>query len=186
MNLLLIRHATAVPRGTAGIPDAKRPLTEEGQAEFLVAARGLVRIVQRPDVLLTSPLLRARVTAEIAARAFDLGKPRREPALARGSVDAIVAALKPHPAGATVALVGHEPLLGELLARLLGASPDARLAFEKGGAALVDLPDGPSSAGRLVWFLGPRILRTLAGQPEVRHGSAPPANPSATASGTSG
>jgi phosphohistidine phosphatase SixA len=54
-------------------------------------------------------------------------------------------------------------VLGELLARLLGASPDCRLAFKKGGAALVDLPDGPSSAGWLIWFLEPRILRTLAG-----------------------
>jgi phosphohistidine phosphatase len=163
LKLLLLRHAAAVPRGTPGIPDDERPLTEDGTAEFLVAARGLVRIVQRPDVLLTSPLPRARATAKIAAMAFKLGEPTSEPALARESVDAIVTALKAHPPGATVALVGHEPVLGKLLARLLGASPDARLAFKKGGAALVDLPDGPSSAGWLIWFLGPRILKTLAG-----------------------
>lgn len=167
MKLLLVRHATAVPGGTPGIPDEERPLTKEGTAEFLVAARGLARIVERPDVLLTSPLPRARVTAEIAARAFDLGEPRSEPALAGGSVAAIIAGLTAHPPDATVALVGHEPVLGELLARLLGGPSAGGLALTKGGAALVDLPDGPSSAGRLVWFLDSRILRVLAGPAEV-------------------
>jgi phosphohistidine phosphatase len=166
MKLLLIRHAAAVPRGTPGVPDDERPLTREGKAKFRVAARGLARVTRRPDVLLTSPLPRARVTAEIAARAFENIAPTIEPALARSSVDGIVAALKTHPPGAKIALVGHEPLLGALLARLLGATEGGRLAFEKGGAALVDLPDGPAADGRLCWFLKPRILRTLSGPAE--------------------
>ena len=162
MKLLLVRHAAAVPRGTPGVPDDERLLTSDGKAEFRVAARGLARIADRPDVLLTSPLPRARVTAEIVARAFKRIEPRIEPALAHESVDRIVAALRTHPPGATVAIVGHEPVLSGLLARLLGASQGERLAFKKGGAALVDLPDGPSGAGRLIWFLKPRVLRALA------------------------
>ena len=82
MKLLLIRHATAVPRGTPGVPDDDRPLTSGGKAKFLVAARGLARVTRRPDTLLTSPLPRARVTAEIAARAFERIEPTIEPALA--------------------------------------------------------------------------------------------------------
>jgi hypothetical protein len=50
-----------------------------------------------------------------------------------------------------------------ILARLLGAADAERLAFKKGGAALVDLPDGPSAGGQLVWFLKPKVLRALAG-----------------------
>jgi phosphohistidine phosphatase len=161
MKLLLIRHAAAVPRGTSGVPDDERPLTPEGEAEFRVAARGLARIAPRPDVLLTSPLPRARVTAEIATLAFQHIEPRIEPALAHESVDGIVGALKTHPRGATVALVGHEPVLSALLARLLGASQAERFAFEKGGAALVDLPDGPATAGQLVWFLDARVLSAV-------------------------
>jgi len=46
----------------------------------------------------------------------------------------------------------------------VGVSDSERIAFKKGGAALVDLPYGLSGAGRLVWFLEPRILRTLAGR----------------------
>jgi phosphohistidine phosphatase len=166
MKLLLIRHAAAVPRGTPGVPDAERPLTPQGKAKFRVAARGLARVTRRPDVLLTSPLPRARLTAEIAALAFEHVAPAIEPALAHSSVDGIVAALKTHPPGARIALVGHEPLLGALLARLLGAAQGERLAFEKGGAALVDLPNGPAAVGRLRWFLRPRILRSLAAPAE--------------------
>ena len=143
--------------------DDDRPLTPEGTEKFRVAAKGLARIAHRPDVLLTSPLPRARATAEIAARAFKRVTPTVDPILARGDVAGIVAALTIHPVGATVAIVGHEPVLSALLAHLLGAPHAERLAFKKGGAALIDLPDGPASAGRLVWSLPPRILRTLAG-----------------------
>jgi phosphohistidine phosphatase len=163
VKLLLVRHAAAVPSGTPGVPDDERPLTPEGAAKFRVAAKGLARITRRPDVLLTSPLPRARATAEIAARAFKRIEPTVEPALAHGSVDDIMTALGKRPPNVTIALVGHEPTLSMILARLLGAADGERLAFKKGGAALVDLPDGPSAGGQLVWFLKPKVLRALAG-----------------------
>ena len=163
MKLLLVRHAAAVPSGTPGVPDDERPLTSEGAAKFRVAAKGLARIARRPDVLLTSPLPRARATADIAAQAFKRIEPTVEPALAHGSVDQILTVLGRRPSDATIAVVGHEPTLSMVLARLLGAVDGERLAFKKGGAALVDLPDGPSGGGRLVWFLKPKVLRALAG-----------------------
>ena len=180
MKLLLIRHAAAVPSGTPGVPDDERPLTPDGKAKFRVAAQGLARVTRRPDLLLTSPLPRARVTAEIAARAFEHIAPTIEPALARSSVDGILAALTGHPPRARIALVGHEPLLGALLARLLGAGQGEQFAFETGGAALVDLPDGPAAPGRLRWFLKPRILRSLAGPAEI---TAPRTGPPPVAEG---
>jgi phosphohistidine phosphatase len=165
MKLLLLRHATAMPRGTAGVFDDERPLTPSGKAAFRVAARGLARIAHRPDVLLTSPLARARATAEIAARAFRRIVPTVEPALADESVTGLVIALKMYPLDATIALVGHEPGLSALLACLLGASEGERLAFQKGGAALLDLPDGPATLGRLIWFLTPKVLRAVGVDP---------------------
>lgn len=162
MKLLLIRHAPAVRNGSAGIRDAERPLTPRGRVRFRLAARGLARIADRPDVLLTSPLVRARATAEIAAAAFKKVTPRVEPALGQENVDAVVAALKKCPRDAMVAVVGHEPTLSRLLARMLGVhQDDDRFAFKKGGAALVDLPDGPAAAGQLRWFVKPQILRSL-------------------------
>ena len=163
MKVILVRHATAVPRGTPGMLDAERPLTSSGEIRFRTVARGLARVAPRPDVLLTSPLPRAHATAEIVAHAFRGIEPTIEPALAGQSVEGMVTALSTHPREATVALVGHEPMLGALLAQLLGSMQAERLAFKKGGAALVDLPDGPSAGGRLIWFLDPRVLRTLAG-----------------------
>jgi phosphohistidine phosphatase len=152
--------------------DAERPLTPSGRARFSVAARGLVRLVGRIDVLMTSPLVRARETAEIAAEAFMHVEPVIESALAGDRVDALIAALATHPREATVALVGHEPMLATLLARVVGSSDPERFAFKNGGAALVDLQDGRASTGRLIWFLPPRVLRGLAGEVGIRR--APP------------
>ena len=69
MRLLVVRHAIAVPHGTPEIPEDERPLTPKGEKRFRVAARGLARICRRPDVLLSSPLVRARQTADAEAQA---------------------------------------------------------------------------------------------------------------------
>jgi phosphohistidine phosphatase len=159
--VIVIRHGIAVPPGTPGIPDDERPLTGRGRRRFHRAARGLARIADRPGVLLTSPLPRARATAEIAARAWGRVEPQDEPALARGRIADITALLGRLPPEATVALVGHEPTLSALLARLLGCGRAEGLALRKGGAALVDLEGTPGEGGRLIWYLTPKILRAL-------------------------
>ena len=170
MKVVLIRHAAAVRRGTPGILDDERPLTSSGRVKFRAAARGLARIMPPPNVLLTSPRARAQETAEIAAQAFTNIEPGIERALAEDSVDDVLIALKGHPLDATVALVGHEPVLGALLARMLGSGQAERLAFKKGGVAVVDLPEGPTTPGRLVWFLDPHVLRTLANRTGIASG----------------
>jgi|KBSSwiStaDraftv2_1062776.scaffolds.fasta_scaffold471829_1 phosphohistidine phosphatase len=170
MKVVLIRHAAAVPRGTPGVLDNERPLTSSGKVKFRAAARGLARIMPTPNVLLTSPRARAQETAEIAAQAFKNIEPGIERALAEENVDDILSALKSHPLDSTVALVGHEPTLGAVLARMLGSGQAERLAFKKGGVAVVDLPEGPATPGRLIWFLDPHILRTLANRPGIASG----------------
>ena len=161
MQLLIIRHAIAVDRGAPGIPDEERPLTPEGEEKFREVAKGLARIADHPAALLTSPLLRAKQTAAIAAAAWGRIEPEDTPALASGSFEALAAALDRHPDDATVAVVGHEPYVSELLARLLGSRHDDRLGFKKGGAALVEVPGRLAGGGRLVWFLPPKVLRRL-------------------------
>ncbi len=163
MKLLLVRHAEAVPRGTPGIPDDARPLTPSGERSFREAARGLARLVAHPNALLTSPLPRARRTAEICAEAWGRIEPRDVPAMAGGSVSEVLPVLRGFPAEATVALVGHEPHLSRLLGALI-RSPDAdRLTFRKGGAALLDIVGSVGEGGSLLWFLPPEILGRLAG-----------------------
>jgi phosphohistidine phosphatase len=160
VRLLIVRHAIAVPRGAPG-PDADRPLTPRGTRRFESAAAGLARALPRPDALLTSPWTRARQTADILAAAWGRLKPKDTPALAGGSFEALAQALAGYPKDACVALVGHEPWLSELLARLLGSPEAEHLVFRKGGTAVVDL-DGPlEEGGTLVAFMPPRLMRRL-------------------------
>jgi phosphohistidine phosphatase len=161
VQLLIIRHAIAVPRGTPGLPDEDRPLTPEGEQKFREAAGGLAKIVDRPDALLTSPWLRAKQTAAIAAAAWGRIEPQETAALASGSFEEQAGVLDGYPGDATVAVVGHEPWVSELLARLLGTRHDARLEFKKGGAALVDVPGRLAGGGTLVFYLPPKVLRKL-------------------------
>jgi phosphohistidine phosphatase len=163
MNLMIIRHAIAVPHGTKGVAEDERPLTSEGRRKFERAAKGLARAARAPDVLLSSPLPRAWQTAEIAAAAWGGPAPRKTPALADGDNDALAAALAKCAKDATVAVVGHEPHVSALLALLLGTKEDERLEFRKGGAALVELSGPLEDGGRLVWYLPPRLLRRLGG-----------------------
>jgi phosphohistidine phosphatase len=160
MRLLIIRHAIAVPRGTPDIPDDERPLTKRGRRRFRSAAEGLARLIKRPDVVVSSPLPRARETADIAAKAF--GKRVEvveDAALAGGTVEEISRVLEKYPGDSTVAIVGHEPDLSELLARIMGTPHSSRLTFKKGGAALVDLPGSATEGGSLIWYLPPRAMR---------------------------
>lgn len=150
-----------MPRGTPDIPDDERPLTRAGEKRFRRAARGLARVADRPDALLTSPLPRAARTAEVAAKAWGKVSPTDTPALAGGEVAEVFRAIEEHGADATVAVVGHEPQMSEILARLLGSAKADRLTFRKGGAALVDVEGPLAEGGRLVWYLTPRVLREL-------------------------
>ena len=161
MRLLIVRHAIALPRGTPDVPDAERPLTPRGKRRFESAAKGLARTFPRPDAVLTSPWKRARETAEILAAAYGRMQPKDTPALAGGSFDALARVLGSYRPDAIVAVVGHEPWLSALLARLIGSSTEERLEFKKGGVALVDLEARPEDGGKLLAYLPPKLMRRL-------------------------
>jgi len=166
LRLLIVRHAIAVPHGTPEVPEDERPLTPRGEKRFRDAARGLVRICRRPDVLLSSPLVRARQTADIAAEAWGEVEVREEDALAGGSFEQIAAVVNKQADQKLVALFGHEPDVSTVVARLLGTSASERLTFKKGGAALLEVPGKMAEGGALVWFVPPRVLRAVAGDDE--------------------
>jgi phosphohistidine phosphatase len=157
MRVFIIRHAIAEDRAP-GIVDDDRRLTKRGKRRFRGAARGLARLYAPPTALVSSPLVRARQTARIAARAWEGMEFTRDAALAGGSIEDVHALLSRFPAEASVALVGHEPQLSGLLAHLVGSQDPAGLAFKKGGVAVVDLLEG-ASAGHLAAFLPPSVLR---------------------------
>ena len=163
MRLLIVRHAIAVPHGTPEVPEDERPLTPRGEKRFRVAAKGLARICRRPDVLLSSPLVRARQTADIAAAAWGKVEVTEADALAGGSFERIATAVEKYADQKLVAIFGHEPDVSMVVARLLGTSASERLTFKKGGAALLDVPAKMADGAALVWYVPPRVLRAVAG-----------------------
>ena len=152
MKLLLIRDAPAVRNGSVGIRDGERPLTPLGRKRFRVAARGLARIVERPDVLLTSPLVRARATAEIAAAAFKKLTPQVEPALGRDDLDAVVAALRKYSLAQMVAVVGRGPTLSGFLARDPACTRTTMASRPEGRDFPPRSADGPNHGVSCRWF----------------------------------
>jgi phosphohistidine phosphatase len=164
IHLYLVRHAIAEERGDAWPDDTKRPLSEEGRVKMAKQVSGLDSLEVRIDEILTSPLVRTKQTAEILAQGLS-SRPRITdfPALAPGHpAKEALTALKDFAKRSRLALVGHEPGLGDLMAALIGARHP--ITFKKGGVSLVKvdrLPPDPGS-GALYWFLTPKVLRKLA------------------------
>jgi phosphohistidine phosphatase len=158
MELFLIRHGIAVP-GSAVLPDADRPLTPQGRERFAQAVKGLQRLEVRLDRLYHSPWLRAAETAALLMPVLD-GEAISSAALARPPSQALLEDI----VGEKVALVGHQPWMGELLTWLITGAPTDRngFAFKRGGVAWLE---GSRKPGRMALraFLPPKVLRTLGG-----------------------
>ncbi len=162
MELYLIRHGEAAERGDEYPDDSKRPLTSQGIARLKKQVRALEALGVGFDLIITSPLARTRQTADVIAESL---KPRptvaTSDALApAGTPAAVVQELGRHARKARVALVGHEPNIGELAARLVGAR--VPFEFKKGAICRIDfetLP--PKGTGTLRWFLPPKMLRRV-------------------------
>jgi phosphohistidine phosphatase len=162
-ELYLIRHGVAAERGDNYPDDTKRPLTARGVEKLRREGKALLALDVMFDVMLTSPLVRTRQTAEIIAASFRTAPPIvNAPSLAPGGThNAIIDELaKQSHRRKRIALVGHEPGIGELAARLMGLRKP--LEFKKGAICRIDVaalpPTGP---GQMRWFLSPRILRKV-------------------------
>jgi phosphohistidine phosphatase len=161
-ELYLIRHGLAEERGDAWPDDSKRPLTEDGMAQLRKQARGLARLGVSLDVVLTSPLVRTRQTAEIIAAGLDPhpNVVNIDSLAPDGTHQAILADLEKQARKTRIALVGHEPDIGELAARLVGARH--AIEFKKGAVCRIDVDDlPPGGPAALRWFLTPKMMRAI-------------------------
>jgi phosphohistidine phosphatase len=165
-EFFIMRHGIAVDRGSAGFSDdSKRPLTPEGKKKMKEITAGLVGLGFDVDWIVTSPLVRARETAEIVADELGSRVPLDlcDELSPGGSPEALITYLARQPKRKRVLVVGHEPDLSELAARLIGAGRHANLAFRKGGCCLITFDEfPPKSPGQLVWWLAPKLLRRMA------------------------
>ncbi|PYR59990.1 MAG: phosphohistidine phosphatase SixA [Acidobacteria bacterium] len=162
LELYLIRHGVAAERGEDWPDDSKRPLTSDGIAKLRKEARGLAALDVAIEQIVCSPLVRTRQTADVIAETLK-SKPGvvTSDALApAGTPAAVIQELSKYVRKSGVALVGHEPNLGELAAHLIGARH--AIEFKKGAVCRIDfevLP--PKGSGQLRWFVTPKMLRRL-------------------------
>ena len=166
MELFILRHAIAFPRDAKRWPDdGKRPLTMEGVKKARRAAAGLKRIVKPPALVLSSPLVRARDTAAIFEQSARWPDAQECEELSPGaSPEAVLEVLRRRGAEADcVAVVGHQPHLGRLLALCLrGEARCEAFELKKSAVACVRFEGPPRPhQGTLAWLLTPRILREL-------------------------
>lgn len=168
MELFVIRHGIAEPlSATNEFSDEKRALTLEGRSRMREAIKGLAKLGVEFDLILTSPLRRAVETAEVVAASLGVGKIdiKQTPHLAPGaSTEQLFAEIKSYAGVETVALIGHQPDLGNLISRIIsGAGAVASIQLKKGSICCVNVTETvPTLRGQMMWLSTPRQLRLLA------------------------
>jgi len=152
VKLYLVRHAEAIER-SATTPDGSRYLTTKGRVSFRKIARRVRKAGAIPDVIFTSPLLRAVQTAEILAERL---KHKGEVVVA-GEISPgfDLRALRALLAGAgnpmEAAFVGHEPDLGGIAAALMSVPPGG-FPLRKGAVVALEADKGlPKGTAKLLW-----------------------------------
>ncbi len=189
MKLLIVRHAVAMERSDYQLaarsvgapPDAKdasddlRPLTVDGQRKMKKAARGLGRVLQKPILLISSPLKRAHQTSEILSEQWGglaietcklLSPDSKLTALAKWLNDHVDCKDDSHEG--IYVVVGHEPHLSKFVSWCVvgsgvGLQSEPIVELKKGGACLVEFGARVAKGqGFLRWLVLPSHLRAMA------------------------
>jgi phosphohistidine phosphatase len=157
-RLYFLRHGLADRAEFDGADDDLRPLTDAGKQRLEQQGRFLARMGLKVDVVLTSPLVRARQTAEIVARRLGVeDRLRADKRLDLGFDPERLAAILAELADSErrVMLVGHEPGFSEVIGEITGGS---MVVCRKGSLARVDIIDRDELLGLLVWLLPPKAM----------------------------
>lgn len=166
MNLYIVRHAIAVPRGTSGYEDdSQRPLTDAGRKKMKKIVSGLQQLGIELDVILSSPYVRARDTAKILAKTFD----RKDKVafsdnlIPPGNFENLFNEIHEKYNVNNLALVGHEPMLSSLISWLTTGNTDMKVTLKKGGMAYLTAENVyQDGRGTLEWLLTPASLVELS------------------------
>ena len=184
IRLYLIRHGIAVEPAEFSGSDGARPLTAKGRRRFRRAAKEFARLAEPVSLIVASPLVRAVQTAELLAWALKADAVEINSDLTpSGNGEALLRWLASRAEdGQGVALVGHDPSISLLLARVADLSgPDAaRVVFRKGCIVRVDVGALPAARpAQARWWMRPQSRELRQGLPLARPPgeSAPPKRP---------
>jgi len=161
-----LRHAIA-ETATPGSEDGDRALTPDGKKKLREVMRVARMAGLSPSLVMTSPYRRAVETAELAASLLGYKEePLRTNSLLPGcSAEEIWEEIRVHKDAQELLLVGHEPLLGQLAAYLLGA-PNLLIDVKKGGLLRLDMDQFQvRPRGVLRWYLTPRLANRRNDRP---------------------
>jgi phosphohistidine phosphatase len=167
MNLYIVRHAIAVQAGTPEYEDdSQRPLTSKGKKKMKKIAQGLMKLEADLNLIITSSYLRAADTAKILRKVFDLDKSEvveTEHLAPTGYGDQLVNLINEKYGDVeNIALVGHEPALGNLISVLVAGEPNISFALKKGGICRLSVDTLQyGRCATLDWLLSPSQLAEL-------------------------
>ena len=165
MDLFVLRHGEAGKTIPSGSSDSKRPLIVTGEKEIVIISKALRKMGVRLDVILTSPLKRARQTADIVAKEFKAqNKLRQMRELSpEGDKKALYQNLSSLKEGTTILLVGHSPYLSEMVSEIVSNDSSVRLGLKKGGIVRIRVTaTAPKLKGELKWLISPRLSRLIS------------------------
>lgn len=157
MKCYFVRHGSAVDAGAWNGADFDRPLAPEGRERMTRAAKTFALLHPEIDVVVTSPLLRAKQTAKTLAKRLELDDRLVEDARLGGGfgMAALAEILAEHAAADGLVLVGHEPAMSRTVGELVGS---ADIEFKPGSVACVRIPDPANLRGTLLWLAPAKIL----------------------------
>jgi phosphohistidine phosphatase len=162
MNLYIIRHAIAVDEGAPEYEeDSQRPLTDKGKKKMRQIAKGLRALGVDFDLILSSPYVRAKETAEILADVFKIKTDvaLSENLIPMGDPDLLIAEMNEKYNANSIALVGHEPHLTALIGLLVSENASLDMTLKKGGVCRLSADDlHHSRKATLEWLITPGIL----------------------------
>jgi phosphohistidine phosphatase len=163
MDLFILRHGEAGNRMTVVEEDSERSLTPEGRIEMQKIARSLKVMGLQANRVITSPLRRARETAEITAKTLKIPILEEWTELKpNGSKPALYRKLARLEQNSGLILVGHEPYLSSMIGEIIGTVED-RIILKKGGFGKVRITSfTPRISGELRWLLTPKILARMS------------------------
>ncbi len=161
MELYLLRHGIAVDKGTAGFSrDSDRPLTDQGIEKMYRIAKAMKSLELTFDLILSSPFVRAKQTAEIVAEVLGLGRALRFSAnlAVGGDPEMLVKEIKPENSE-RILLVGHEPYLSTMVSVLVSGHDGLSINMKKGGLCKLTMNSLRfGQCATLEWLVGPRQI----------------------------
>ena len=165
MNLYIIRHAIAVDEGTSDYEsDSQRPLTDKGRKKMRQIAKGLRNLGVEFDLILSSPYIRAKETAEILADVFKMKKILfSDNLIPLGNPELLITEVNEKHSVDSMAVVGHEPHLSTLVGLLAAENAKFDITLKKGGVCYLSADDlHHEHRATLEWLLTPGILTEIS------------------------